>query len=49
MEFEHYLADRLSVTVEWLRSHMSNDEYVRWGIYHARKAQREELAAKRTR
>ncbi len=26
-----------------LRQRMSNDEYVRWQIYYARKAQREEL------
>lgn len=25
---------------------MSNTEFVHWGMYHARKAQRQELAAK---
>jgi len=45
LEFEYYLAERLSTTVATLRQIMSNDEYVRWGIYFARKAQRRELAA----
>lgn len=31
------------MTVARLRAEMSNDEYVRWGIFYARKAQREEL------
>lgn len=42
LEFEFYLADRLKRTVAELRQ-MSNDEFVRWGIYHARIAQRREL------
>jgi hypothetical protein len=27
---------------------MDNDEYVRWGVYYARKAQRQELEAKKS-
>lgn len=32
------------MTVGRLRAEMSNDEFVRWEIYYARIAQREELA-----
>lgn len=32
------------MTVARLRAEMSGDEYQRWNIYHARKAQRTELA-----
>jgi len=32
------------MTVARLRAEMSNDEFVRWGIYYARKAQNMELA-----
>jgi hypothetical protein len=31
------------MTVHRLRREMPADEFVRWGIYYARKAQREEL------
>jgi len=31
------------MTVARLKTEMSNDEYVRWGVYYGRKAQREEL------
>lgn len=31
------------MTVDRLRREMSNDEFLRWGIFYARKAQREEL------
>jgi len=31
------------MTVARLRAEMSADEFLRWGIYYARKAQREEL------
>ena len=43
MEFEYFLAQRLGMTVDRLRAGMSNDEFVRWQVYYARKAQREEL------
>jgi hypothetical protein len=31
------------MTVGEMRDRMSHDEFVRWGMYYARKAQREEL------
>lgn len=31
------------MTVARLQAEMSSDEFVRWGVYYARKAQREEL------
>lgn len=37
------------MTVADLRERLSNDEYMRWTIYYARKAQRQELAAARAR
>jgi hypothetical protein len=43
MEFEFFLAQKLSMTVASLREQMPADEFMRWGIYYARKAQREEL------
>lgn len=48
LEFEFYLADRLGRTVAELRT-MSNDEFLLWGMYHSRKAQRQELAMKANR
>jgi len=42
LEFEHFLAERLSMTVRQVRE-MGNDEFVRWGVYYQRIAQREEL------
>jgi hypothetical protein len=44
IEFEMMLAARLGMTVGRLRREMSSEEFVRWGMYYARKAQREELA-----
>jgi len=32
------------MTIDRLREEMSADEFCRWGIYYARKAQREQLA-----
>ena len=46
LEFEFYLADRLKMTVRQLREEMPAAEFVGWQIYHGRKAQRAELAAK---
>lgn len=43
------LAQKLSMTVDRLRQEMSNDEFVRWSTYYARKAQREELQHLRQR
>lgn len=45
LEFEFYLAQKLGRTVAELRQ-MSQAEFVGWGIYYGRKAQREELARK---
>lgn len=47
MEAEFFLADRLGMTVSRLRDEMSNAEFVAWCMYHARKAQRQELAMKK--
>jgi hypothetical protein len=38
-----FLAKELSMTVARLRVEMSNAEYVRWGVYYGRIAQRNEL------
>lgn len=46
LEFDHFLAAKLSRTVAELRAGMSNDEWLAWAIFYARKAQRQELAAK---
>lgn len=46
LEFEFYLADRLSTTVGQLREEMSNEEFVGWQVFHGRKAQRADLAEK---
>lgn len=32
------------MTVAQLRVEMSSDEYMRWGVYYGRKAQREQMA-----
>lgn len=42
-----YLATQLKLTVGQLREQMSNDEFVRWGVYYARIGQREELEQKK--
>jgi hypothetical protein len=47
LEFEFFLAEKLSRTVAELRASLSNKEFVEWGIYYAREAQRKELQAKR--
>ena len=44
LEFEHYLAERLHMTVGRLRQEMSAEEFMRWSVYYGRKAQRQELA-----
>lgn len=43
LEFEHMLAAELGRTVAELRASLANDEYVRWSVYYARKAQQAEL------
>lgn len=47
LEFEFFLADRLGRTVDELRQSISQDEFVRWMVYHGRKAQQRELAMMR--
>lgn len=36
-------------TVAEMRCRLSQEEFMRWGVYFGRKAQREELAAKKAR
>lgn len=49
LEFEFYLAQKLGMTTARLRAEMTNQEFVEWGIFYARKAQREELQTSRGR
>lgn len=42
-EFEHFLAEKLSMTVDRLLAEMSSAEFERWAIYYARIAQNKEL------
>lgn len=42
--FEFVLAERLHMTVDELRHRMSEEEFVRWGVYLGIKAQRQQLA-----
>lgn len=44
MEWEFFIASDLGMTVDELRVRLSQEEFVRWVIYHGRKAQRMELA-----
>jgi hypothetical protein len=45
IEFDHFLCTKLGgMTVAEMRERMSHEEWTRWGVYYARKAQREELA-----
>lgn len=46
LEYEHYLALKMGRTVTELRRTVSNPEFVRWQIYHARRAQEMELQRK---
>ena len=43
VEFEHYLAVKLGMTVGEMRTRMTNAEFVRWNMYYARLAQQQEL------
>lgn len=49
LEFEFFLAEKLGMTVADLRRRMTQHEFVQWGVYFGRKAQRQELEAKRAR
>lgn len=44
MEFEFFLATELGRTVAELRAGMTEEEFVRWQVYYARRAQRRELS-----
>lgn len=43
LEFEHFLAVKLGMTVREMRTRMDNAEFVRWDMYYARIAQQHEL------
>lgn len=43
VEWEHFLAEKLGMTVARLRSEMSQAEFVRWQIYYGRIAQKREI------
>lgn len=45
LEFEFYLAQKLSMTVAQLRQ-MGNEEFVGWTVYYGRLSQKQELASK---
>ena len=47
VEFEFYLAQKLGLTVARLRAEVTNQEFLEWGVFYGRKAQREELAMRR--
>lgn len=44
---EFFVAEQLGMTVRALRADMDNAEFVRWAIYFARKAQRQQIASAR--
>lgn len=45
--FDFFLAEKFGRTVAELRAGMSAEEWMQWGVYYARKAQQQELAAGR--
>lgn len=48
LRFEFFLTQKLGFrTVAQMRAEMSQMEFLHWGIYYARKAQDEELAAQK--
>lgn len=49
LEFEHFLAQKLAMTVGRMREEMSAEEYLRWSMFYQREAQRDELAMMRGR
>lgn len=49
LEFEFFLAQKLGMTVARLRAEMTYREFMEWGVFYARKAQREELEMAKTR
>lgn len=49
LEFEHFLALKLSMTVDELRVRLSAAEFVRWSVYFGRKQQHQEIEAAKAR
>jgi hypothetical protein len=50
LEFEHFLAQKLSMTVARMRTEMPAEEYTAWSVYYGRMAQRQQIEqAKRGR
>lgn len=43
LEVEFLVAERLGMTVAGLRANMSADEFVRWGVFLARRGQRRQV------
>ena len=44
MELDYLLAEKLGMTVGRLRAEMSNQEFIEWSVYLARKTQQAEIA-----
>lgn len=44
IEFDHFLGEQLGKTLEEVRA-MDNAEYLSWGVYYGRQAQRQQIAA----
>lgn len=49
LEFEFFLAEKLRMTVGEMRRKMSHAEFVHWGVYFGRKAQRQQMEMERAR
>lgn len=43
LEFDYFLAQKLGMTVARMRAEVTGAEYLEWGMFYSRKAQREEL------
>lgn len=43
VEFDHFLAEKLSMTVAEMRRRMPAAEWLSWNVFYNRKAQRREL------
>jgi hypothetical protein len=48
-EFEFFLAEKLRMPVDELRRRLSAREFMEWGVYFGRKAQRQEMETERAR
>jgi hypothetical protein len=49
IEFDFRLAEMLGMTVETVRQTMSHHEWMQWTVVMGRRAQREEVAARKAR